>query len=260
MTPQCTPDDARRSGGRSPTPLPASAAGLLAAGLALLAASGAPGGAGAFSDPLDIDNEYFPFVEGRNKVLAGAEEDAELLVIEGHLAEIRTFLLDGQSVQTHTLRETEYEDGELVEISLNYFAQDDQGNVHYFGEVVDDYEDGQVVGHGGSWLVGGPTLPTDPRDAATASHPALFMPADPEVGDTWKPEDLFPFVDEDAQVIEDDLEIEVEGGSFDDVLRVRETSVLSPGSVGNKYYAPGVGVIIDDGRPDAHIELVRMNL
>jgi hypothetical protein len=204
------------------------AAASCTASLAVLAAAAPAGGGPTFSDPLDIDNEFFPFVEGRVKVLAGADKDTEILVIESQPAAVRTFLLDGQRVDTHTLIETEYEDGELVEISYNYFAQDDDGNVHYFGEVVDNYEDGKVVDHHGSWLVGGPTLPTDPRDTPDAPHPALFMPADPEVGDTWKPEDFFPFVDEDAEVIGDDLAVEVEFGTFEDVLRVRETSVLDP--------------------------------
>ena len=50
------------------------------------------------------------------------------------------------------------------------------GTVYYFGEVVDIYENGEVVDHEGSWLVGGPIQPGDPTDAANAGEPAVFMP------------------------------------------------------------------------------------
>ena len=61
-----------------------------------------------------------------------------------------TELVDG--VLTREVVEREKEDGELVEISYNYFAHcRETGDVWYFGEDVDDYEGGVIVGHGGAW-------------------------------------------------------------------------------------------------------------
>jgi hypothetical protein len=204
---------------------------------------GAPaGGAPVFTNPLAITNPYFPFVVGGVKVLEGVSQGAQLEVVDTYLATTRTFQLNGVSVATRILTEAEYEDGEVVEISQNYFAQADDGVVYYFGEVVDDYENGVIVGHGGSWLVGGPTLPTDPPGAATATVPAVFMAVDPDEGDTWKPEDLFPFVDETVEVLKVGVGVNVPAGHFDDCLKVRETSAISTGHE-IKWYASGVGVV-----------------
>ena len=61
-----------------------------------------------------------------------------------------TEMVDG--IETRVVEEREYEDGKLVEISLNFFAMaNETGDVFYFGEDVDDYADGEVVGHGGQW-------------------------------------------------------------------------------------------------------------
>ena len=71
----------------------------------------------------------------------------------------------------------EFEDGELVERTADYFAQDGKGRVWYFGERVDDIENGKVVGHEGQWLAG-----------KNGAKPGLFMPAKPRVGQVFEQE------------------------------------------------------------------------
>lgn len=197
----------------------------------------------SFSDPLTFTNSYSPFVPGATKVYRG-KGDETLVVIDKYLDEIRTFDLDGEDVDAWVLEEVEFEDGELVEISRNFFAQGDDGAVYYFGETVDIYEDEEVVDHDGSWLVGGATEPSDPSDTATALAPALFMPANPEVGDVYKPEDLFPLVDESDEVKDTNVKIIVPGGKFKHCIKVKETSELDPGESERKWWAPGVGVVL----------------
>ncbi len=204
------------------------------------ALAGGPIGTPTFSDPLDFDNPLFPFEEGAMKVFTGASDGEQTAVVDLYLEETRTLVTNGTPVECHIMQETEFAGGVLVEISANYFAQADDGTVYYFGEVVDIYEDGEVVSHDGSWLVGGPTEPTDPPDAATALVPAVFMPEEPETGDQWKPEDLFPFVDETVTCLNDDVDFKVPAGSYEDGIKVKETSALST-SVGFKWYAPGIG-------------------
>jgi len=209
--------------------------------LALPGAAPAPLGSGpVFSEPLAIDNPFMPFHPGGVKVYTGTSEGDKLVVVDLYREDTRTFQLDGNDVECAILQETEFVDGAIDEISLNYFAQSDDGVVHYFGEVVDAYEDGAVVGHEGSWLVGGPTLPEDPPETATATVPGVFMPAQPAEGDSWKPEDLFPVVDETVTVLDDDVKFQVTAGKFEHGLKVGETSQLSEGTE-LKWYAPGVG-------------------
>src|SRR5206468_3108325 len=123
-----------------------------------------------------------------------------------------------------------------------YFAQADDGTVYYFGEVVNIIEDGVIVSHEGSWLVGGPTLPSDPPETGKALKPGLFMPARPELGDVFKQEDLFPIVDETDEVVGVDLDVLVPAGEYEGAIAIKESSRLAPATE-TKWYAPGVGVV-----------------
>jgi hypothetical protein len=199
-----------------------------------------PTGEPTFTHPLDIDNAYHPFVRNRLRVYELVKGGDDTYAIDVFLSDTRTFLLeDGTEVECAIMEEWAIEDGELAEISTNYFAQADDGTVYYFGETVDNYEDGEVVDHGGSWLVGGPSG-DDPPETETAAVPAVFMPADPEVGDVWKPEDLPDAGIEEFDTAEGfERKLRVEAGKFYDVLRVREETP----DVGRKWYAPGVGFV-----------------
>ena len=201
-----------------------------------------PSGLPTFTDPLNIDNQFFPFRPGGLKVYAGSDHGTKTAAIDDYLNETRTFRLNGGDVVCHTLIEEAYEDGELVERSFNYFAQGDDGAVYYFGEVVNIFESGVIVSHEGSWLVGGATLPSDPPGIGNASKPGLFMPATPELGDLFKPEDLFPIVDETDEVVGVDLDVLVPAGKYDGAIEVEESSQLDPATE-LKWYAPGVGVV-----------------
>lgn len=129
------------------------------------------------------------------------------------------------------LVEEEYDGGELGETMRRYLAQDNQGTVWCFGESVDEYDSGQVVSHGGSWLVG--------RDVA---EPALYLPATPTVGLAFKPENAPPNAEVFAQVDALDAESTVPMGHFAGVLVVKEG--LQPGQwTQRKYYAKGLGLI-----------------
>jgi len=201
-----------------------------------------PSGPPSFTDPLNITNAFQPFQPGGSKIFTGSKEGARTIVLDLYLTETRAFQLHGRTVQCRILREIAFEDGQLVEVADNFFAQGDDGAVYYFGEVVDNYEGGVVANHDGSWLVGGPTLPSDPSTTGVATDPAVFMPADPQVGDVFKPEDLFPIVDESAEVVATGKTVRVPAGRYKGVIVIKESSRLSTGTE-RKWYAPGVGVV-----------------
>jgi hypothetical protein len=200
-----------------------------------------PSGPPTFSNPLNIDNAFFPFHPGALKTFVGSDHGTKIAAIDHYLTDTRRFRFDGKNVDCRILVEEAYEGGELVERSFNYFAQADDGTVYYFGEVVDNYENGVIVNHDGSWLVGG-AASTDPPGTGNAPTPAVFMPANPELGDVFKPEDLFPIVDETAEVVGVDLDVLVPAGKYDGAIAVQESTRLAPGTE-LKWYAPGVGVV-----------------
>src|SRR2546425_6454 len=152
----------------------------LVAGLAIslkTARAEVPSRPPTFSNPLNINNAFFPFQPDGLKVYAGSDHGTKVKAIDHYLTATRTFRLNGKNVACHILVEEAYEDGELVERSLNYFAQADDGAVYYFGEVVNIYANGVIVSHEGSWLVGSATLPSDPPGIGNAPQPGLFMPS-----------------------------------------------------------------------------------
>ena len=125
----------------------------------------------------------------------------------------------------------------------------------YLNETVDEYEDGEVVSHDGSWLVGGPTLPSDPVGTATATDPAIFMLANPEVGDTYKPEDTPPDADETVRVKKFVKKFKTEAGKFKDVMMTKEFEGPELEPEGKKWYARHVGEIYN-GSEDEKLELI----
>jgi hypothetical protein len=214
----------------------------VAASAALLQAFEVPVGPPVFSNPTSIDNPFDPFVPGRVKHYETIQGHTDAVDLETYTADTRNFAWNGGQVACRVLQETSIENGEVIEISRNYFAQADDGTVYYFGEVVDLYSGGAIVSHEGSWLVGGASDPSDPPETASDTDPNVFMPAHPELGDQYRPEDTLPVVDETDLVQKVGQKVHVPAGHFSACIQVRESSVLTPDTE-NKWYAPGLGVV-----------------
>lgn len=230
-----------------PAALAAAALAVVAgvAGTGTSARASVPSAPPTFTSPLVFTNSYFPFAPGAVKVFRGKSDGARVTVVDIFREDTRDFVLDSTTVTCHLLQETEFEDGALTEISYNYFAQADDGTVYYFGEVVDNYEEGEIVDHEGSWLVGGP-VGDDPPETAAVSAPALFMPANPEVGDEFRPEDVPGGPQEIDTVHGVDRTVKVPAGKYSGGIEIRELSL--PDQRETKWYAPGVGVLKAKGQ------------
>jgi hypothetical protein len=143
-----------------------------------------------------------------------------------------TKTVDG--VETRVVEEREFEDGELSEISRNYFAVDKTTNdVYYFGEDVDTYEGGKVKGHGGSWLSG--------KDGAKYG---LMMPGSPKVGQRYYQERAPKVAMDRAEIVSLTEKLKTPAAEFENCLKTEETSGLESGKE-YKFYAPDVGLISD---------------
>jgi hypothetical protein len=150
-----------------------------------------------------------------------------------------TILPDTQQVDGVTagiLEERETKNGKLVEISRNFMATDkNTGDVYYFGEDVDNYKSGQIVDHESAWRAG-----------VASGRFGLMIPAKPVVGQKFYQE-IAPKVAMDrVEVVSIDETVKTPAGVFEHCVHLRETTPLERG-VSHKYYAPGVGIIKDDG-------------
>lgn len=173
-------------------------------------------------------NTYFILEPGFQLVLEDGEEVLHVTVLD----ETRT--VDG--VLTRVVEEREWKDGELYEISKNYFAICTKTNdVFYFGEHVDFYEGKKVVRHDGSWLAG-------ENDAKAG----LIMPGSPSVGMKYYQE-MAPKVAMDrAEIVSLDETCETGAGVFSGCLKVKDGSALEPGVAEYKFYAPNIGLVQDE--------------
>ena len=137
-------------------------------------------------------------------------------------------------VITRVVEEREEEDGKLKEISRNYFAIcREHGDVFYFGEEVDDYEDGKIVNHSGAW-----------RADEKNSRAGIIMPGTILLGARHYQE-IAPNAQDRAEILSDDVTMKTPAGTFGNCIKVEETSGIDPDDLCYKTYAPGVGLIQD---------------
>lgn len=196
-----------------------------------------PGDGGVYQpniDPADfvdaIDNPYLPMAVGSSWVYEGTSE-GETERVEIVVTDQRRVVM---GVETTVVRDSVYVDGELIEDTLDWFAQDLQGNVWYFGEDVKDYENGQVVSTAGSWEAG-----------VDGALPGIVMPAEPGAGQAYRQE-YYPGEAEDMfKIVAADGAVEVAAGSFDRVITTWDWTPLEPEVIEEKTYAFGFGRITE---------------
>jgi hypothetical protein len=181
-------------------------------------------------------NPHFPLEPERQLAYEGEDEELFITVLE----ETRRITLPiggrPRTIRTAIVEEREFEDGEIKEISRNFFAICEKTNdVYYFGEEVDIYEDGEVVRHDGAWLAG-----------QAGALPGIIMPGTFLLGSRYFQE-VAPGVALDrAEHVAEGLSVETEAGDFDGCVEVTETTPLEPGSESTKVYCPGVGLVADN--------------
>ena len=177
-----------------------------------------------------IDNPWLPLLPGAEWVYEtdGTESETVTVTVTGE-----TRLVAG--VTTTVVHDVVTDrDGDVVEDTYDWFAQDTAGNVWYFGEDTTEYDERGRPDDAGSWEAG--------VDGAQAG---LAMLAEPRVGDGYRMEHLEGEAEDLARVVALDEEVELGIGSYDGVLRTEDTTPLEPALVEEKYYARGVGLLLE---------------
>ena len=191
-----------------------------------------------------IDNPYFPLTPGDvYRYTGGEDRQSALDVME---VTRRTKVIAG--VTTREVHDQLYLDGVLAEDTLDWYAQDDEGTVWYFGEDSKELDaQGNVVSTEGSWQAG-----------VDSAEQGIIMLADPRVGASYRQEYYKGVAEDRAKVISLSETVTVPAGTFTNVLETKEWTRLEPGVASNKYYARGVGDVreVDVKGGDEHLELV----
>jgi hypothetical protein len=178
----------------------------------------------------EIDNPWLPFRAGSRWVYRETDQEgAEQRVVVTVLEETREVM----GVETRVVHDVVSEDAEIVEDTFDWYAQDADGNVWYFGEDTTEFEDGRPVTTAGSWEAG-----------VDGAQPGILVPAEPEVGMTYRQEYLAGEAEDAAEVLSLDEKVEVPFGSFDGVLMTKDFTPVEPDVLEHKFYARGVGVVL----------------
>ena len=193
-----------------------------------------------FSDSLDIDNPYFPLVPGTTWIYKAETEDGcevtrtQVTSDTKVLAGVTVRVVHDQAFDGETCDHVE-----LVEDTFDYHAQDESGNVWYFGEDTFDCEGaGNCTRGEGSWLAG-----------VNGAKPGIFMLAHPSSGDGYRQEEAPGIAEDQAKVTEVGVTARMTRddafrSSYGNCIVTKEWTTLEPGAIEFKTYCPNIGNVL----------------
>jgi ABC-type glycerol-3-phosphate transport system substrate-binding protein len=186
-------------------------------------------------DPVDftteIDNPYWPMAVGTRWTYRETDnEGGKRRVVVTVTPETKTIM----GIEARVVHDIVTEDGAVVEDTLDWYAQDADGNLWYLGEDTKEYENGKLKTTEGSWEAG-----------VDGAQPGIILPAHPEPGMSYREEYYKGHAEDAAQVMALDAYARVPYGRFEHMLQTRNTSGIEPDVVEEKLYAGGVGPVLE---------------
>ncbi len=213
---------------------------LVVAAVAVIASVSNPGTAAAnshasvdpakFSGP--VDNPWYPLRPGTTWIYRGSADGESARGV----MQVKTRTKTIQGVRCVVVQDNVYLSGRLAERTEDWFAQDDEGNVWYFGEATAELAaNGKIQTTEGSWQAG--------VDGARAG---IVMPAHPKVGQTFRQEYYKGHAEDHFGIESLSVSVRVPFVSSTRAMLTREWTPLQPGHVEHKLYVRGVGLVKDD--------------
>ena len=186
-------------------------------------------------DPSDftteIDNPYWPMKPGTRWTYREIDEEGKKLeVVVVVTTETKTI---ANGITARVVRDVVSEEGEMVEDTKDWYAQDSSGNIWYMGEDTAEFEDGEITTKAGSFEAG-----------VDGALPGIIMPADPWPGMKYRQEYYEGEAEDNGEVLSVDEMAEVPYGQFDEVLLTKDTITIEPDVLEYKLYARGIGPVL----------------
>lgn len=185
-------------------------------------------------DPADfstnITNKYFALPVGKKMVYEAKNEEGKLEKVEIEILK-ETKKIEGVETVVYLDRVTE--DGQLVEETRDYLAQHKNGDVWYFGEEVNNYENGKLKDHAGTFLHG--------TDGAKAG---IWMKAEQKIGDTYRQEYYKGEAEDARTTVATGLIVKTKLATYNDCVKVYDWTPLDPASREHKYYCSETGTLV----------------
>lgn len=186
-------------------------------------------------DPADftaeVTNPWFPLAPGTRWTYRETTEDGEVVQVVVTATSVTRRIANG--VTARVVRDTVTLDGEIIEDTLDWYAQDGDGTVWYLGEDTAEFEDGAITTREGSFEAG--------VDGAQAG---VIMPASPAIGMAYRQEHYEDEAEDHGEVIALGRQASVPAGEYADLVKTADTTPLEPDVLEHKYYARGVGLVL----------------
>ncbi|MBW3011769.1 PepSY domain-containing protein [Candidatus Woesearchaeota archaeon] len=193
-----------------------------------------------------VTNKYFTLTPGTNMVYLGDTEDG-LEAVEVYVTNEKKIVM---GVETVVVWDRVWLNGELIEDTKDWYAQDRQGNVWYFGEDSMELAGGKVTSRKGSWEAG-----------VKGALPGIVMKASPRVGESYRQEYAKGEAEDMADVVSIAEKVSVEYGNFTGCIKTRDYTPLEPDVEEFKYYCPQVGLVLELApEENERLELVQIEL
>jgi hypothetical protein len=177
-----------------------------------------------------IDNPYYPLPVGRTLIYRGVRDG--VTQVDRVTVTARTKVILG--ITATVVRDVATHGTRTLEATTDWFAQDRDGNVWYLGEDTKAYDADGTVDTSGSWQAG-----------VDGAQPGIIMEANPQIPDGYRQEFLRGEAEDTAWVIDRGRSLSVPYGTVHHVLRTLEFARIEPGVVDQKYYAPGLGIVLE---------------
>ncbi|MCX6750191.1 MAG: hypothetical protein NTZ83_01930 [Candidatus Pacearchaeota archaeon] len=183
-------------------------------------------------DPLEfvteVDNPHYTLTPGMSYIYQSETDEGTEKNIVVVTNETKNIL----GITTTVVWDRVWFNDELIEETYDWYTQDKEGNVWYFGEDSKDYENGVVVSTKGSWEAG-----------IDGAEPGIVMEAHPKVGDSYRQEYYKGEAEDMGKVIALEESVTVPYRTFNDCIKTKDWSKIEPGKE-YKYYCKGVGGVV----------------
>ena len=199
----------------------------------------------SFSDPLTIDNPYWPLVPGTTFVYEPVPNDDNVVNTITVTNNVKTISVYGEDIDCRVVYDVETVNGNITEETWDWYAQDDDGNIWYFGENTIEYiydDDWNLIDTSseGSWEAG-----QDVANLGVIALPGYLILADPSPGICYQQEYYEDEAEDSAKVLRLNAKVTLENGAFyEDCMVTKEWTQLDPGNIEHKYYREGVGLLL----------------
>jgi hypothetical protein len=192
-----------------------------------------------------VNNPYFTLTPGTTFTYKGHDDEGT----EVNKVTVTDQTKKVMGVTTRVVWDRVWRNGELIEETYDWYAQDKEGNVWYFGEDSKEHKKGKVAGTKGSWEGG-----------VKGAEPGIVMQAHPQPGDPYRQEYLKGEAEDMGQVLSVKETVKVPAGEYQNCVKTKDWSAIETGNIEHKYYSKEVGNVVleTEGNDKKRVELVEV--